>query len=229
MTFRECKTEELLGRLNGTEQKNAPKALFVAGDTSILARGGRVAIVGSRKASGEGLGRAARLARLVVEKGAVVVSGLAAGIDTAAHTSAIKHGGKTIAVIGTPLDRTYPKENEALQAEIARNHLLVSQFPAGRPVGRRDFIMRNLTMALICDVSVIVEASDSSGALSHGWEALRLGRPLFIMRAAAENFALTWPWKMIEHGAQVLTDDGLPGFWGQLPAREPRQDPSPSF
>ena len=93
MTFREFKPEELLGRLNETEQRNAPKALFVAGDTSILDRGGRVAIVGSRKASDEALSRARKLAGLVVKNGAVVVSGLAAGIDTAALQSAIKHGG----------------------------------------------------------------------------------------------------------------------------------------
>lgn len=229
MTFREFKPEELLGRLNETEQRNAPKALFAAGDTSILERGGRVAIVGSRKASSEALSRARKLAGLVVKNGGVVVSGLAAGIDTAAHTAAIQHGGKTIAVIGTPLDRCYPKENREFQDEIARNHLLVSQFPVGYPMGKRNFIMRNRTMALICDVSVIVEAGETSGSISQGWETLRLGRPLFIMKAVAENPALAWPRELLEYGAQILSDDCLPEFQEQIPTREPFQEASIAF
>src|SRR5260221_5567929 len=90
---------ELLGPLNEVEKKFAPKELFVLGHTEILEEGPRVAIVGSRDASENGLRRAKKLARLVCERSGVVVSGLAKGIDTAAHTSAIESNGKTIAVI----------------------------------------------------------------------------------------------------------------------------------
>ena len=133
-TLRESRAysvEELLGPLTTIEKVNAPPELYAAGDLRLLRGGVRVSIVGSRKATREGLGRAHRLARDLAGHGVYVVSGLAAGIDTAAHVGAIDGGGRTIAVMGTPLNRTYPKENEALADRIAREHLLVSQFGPG--------------------------------------------------------------------------------------------------
>ena len=108
MSYQSVSPQELLGPLNEVEQKNAPKTLYVAGDTGILAEGARVAIVGARKASPEGLRRASKLAGLLARRGIVIVSGLAEGIDTAAHTAAIHRGGRTIAVLGTPLDQVFP-------------------------------------------------------------------------------------------------------------------------
>lgn len=198
--------EELLGPLNDVEAKNSPRELFVQGDRSILANGGRVAIVGSRGASALGIARAQKLAKLLVENGHVVVSGLARGIDTAAHVTAIEHGGKTIAVIGTPLDQSYPKENSGLQAEIARDHLLVTQFAPGSRGGKHNFPMRNRTMALLSAATVIIEAGESSGTISQGWEALRLGRSLFIAKSVVDNPALTWPAQMLGYGAEILSD-----------------------
>src|SRR5882724_3870549 len=107
--------EQLLGPLNELERKQAPKKLFVRGSAKLLQIYPRVSIVGSRKASAAGLGRAKRLAGIVAEAGGVVVSGLALGVDAAAHWGAIAAGGKTVAVIGTPLDKSYPKENAELQ------------------------------------------------------------------------------------------------------------------
>ena len=123
MSFAGYRPSDLLGPLNEVEQKNAPKALFVAGDTGILEQGARVSIVGARKASPEGIKRASKLASLLARQGVVVVSGLAEGIDTAAHEGAINHGGRTIGVIGTPLDQVYPKKNTELQARIKWEHL----------------------------------------------------------------------------------------------------------
>ena len=115
------------------------------------------------------MAEAGDIARVLTREGkAVIVSGLARGIDTAAHKAAIEAGGKTIAVLGTPLDRTYPAENKALQAEIIKNHLAVSQFRVGSEVFSSNFIRRNRVMALIADASVIVEAGESSGSLSQG-------------------------------------------------------------
>lgn len=199
--------EQALGPLNEFEKKHAPQALYLLGDVTLLEhRLPRVSIVGSRKASREGLARAAKLARALVGEEIVVVSGLADGIDTAAHRAAMEAAGRTIAVIGTSLDQSYPRSNAALQTEIARNHLVVSQFPSGYPTTKANFPLRNRTMALIVDASVIVEAGDSSGTLSQGWEALRLGRSLFIMRSVLENPKLTWPAEMMAYGAQVLED-----------------------
>jgi DNA processing protein len=201
----ETTPRELLGPLNEVEGKHAPERLFAAGDVSLLRQGARVAIVGSRQASSAGLRRARKLAAQLAREGVVVVSGLAEGIDAAAHEAALGAGGRTIAVLGTPLDRTYPRQHEALQRRIMAEHLAITPFASGAPVLRRNFPYRNLLMALISDATVIVEASDSSGALSQGWEALRLGRLLFVLKSSVEAPDLAWPKKMLQYGAQVLT------------------------
>ena len=211
--------EELLGSLNEVERKFVPKQLFVVGHLEIMQEGARVSIVGSREASDVGLRRAKKLARLVCERGGIVVSGLARGVDTAAHTAAIEAGGKTIAVIGTPQSQAYPKENSELQALIQRDFLCVSQFPEGYPVQPKNFPIRNRTMALISDATVIVEAGQTSGSISQGWEALRLGRGLFIAKALTENSKLTWPAEMMSYGARVLADDSIDDFFEFLPSR----------
>lgn len=197
--------EELLGPLNEVESKYAPKHLFIQGDRGLLSNGPRVAIIGSRRASGEGLRRAAKLTIELVREGVIIVSGLAEGIDTMAHSTAIESGGRTVAVIGTPLDDVFPAKNRRLQADIASHHLLVSQFSPGTPVRRENFPQRNRTMALLSHASVIVEAGETSGSLSQGWEALRLGRPLFLLQSILKNSELKWPRELIDHGASVLT------------------------
>lgn len=206
MSPRPVPIEDLFGPLNEVESKFAPRLLYARGHDELLRIGRRVSIVGSRQASELGQRRAARLARILSEHGITVVSGLALGIDTAAHRAAIQHGGRTIAVIGTPLDEAYPKENADLQAQIAREHLLVSQFAPSQPVQKQNFILRNRTMALVSDASVIVEAGEGSGSLSQGWEALRLGRPLFLMKNIVEDARLRWPSEMLDYGAYVLSE-----------------------
>lgn len=224
MNYPETTPEELLGPLNDLEQKHAPRTLFVAGDVALLHRGARVAIVGSRKPSTEGIARAKRLARILAERGDIVVSGLAMGIDTAAHEEAIASGGKTIAVLGTPLDEVSPRENASLQALIMREHLAVSQFACGNPIGRGNFPLRNRTMALLSDATVIVEAQEGSGTLHQGWEAIRLGRGLFIAKSTADDSSLSWPKEMLHYGAEILADDTLELFFDQLPPRRAVKD-----
>lgn len=219
LDYREATAEELLGPLNEVERKNAPPRLFVAGDTAMLREGARVAIVGSRKASPAGVGRARKLAKLLVDRGVVVVSGLAEGIDTAAHTATVEAGGRTTAVIGTPIDKVYPKQNRDLQNRIRSEQLLVSQFPVGSPTQRKNFPLRNRTMALIADATVIIEASDTSGSLSQGWEALRLGRGLFITKSVADDSRLKWPAELMHYGARVLSDETVEELFDFLPPR----------
>ncbi len=191
----------LLGSLSEIEQKFAPDSLFVAGKIPLPLPHPRVAIVGTRTPSPEGLKLASRLSRTLAQQGVIIVSGLARGIDTAAHTTAIGSGGRTIAVLGTPLSQVYPRENAELQATIMRDHLAVSQFEEGRPVQRTNFVVRNRTMALIADASVIVESGEGGGSLHQGWEALRLGRPVFIHSREFVKRGLEWPRKMAEYGA----------------------------
>lgn len=198
--------EMLLGPLNDVERKHAPSKLFVAGPMEIPLPSPRASIVGSRKASRKGLEAARELARFLASKGAVIVSGLAEGIDTAAHTSAMSNGGRTIAVIATPLDRCFPAQNAKLQDEIRLRHLLISQFEVGRRVLRQNFILRNRTMALISNAAIIVEAKDDSGSLHLGWEALRLGRPLFMWREVLDDPSVRVPQEMLKYGAIRLEE-----------------------
>src|ERR1700733_7802554 len=116
--------------------------LYAAGDTRLLNRPS-MAVVGSRRASHEGRALAAEVACQLVRRGLVVLSGLAAGIDATAHEAAMLEGGRTIAVIGTSLDETYPRHHASLQARIANEHLVVSPFESGTPMAPWHFPKRN--------------------------------------------------------------------------------------
>lgn len=166
-----------------------------------------IAVVGSRKASAEGVKRAKRLARELVERNFTVVSGLAQGIDIAAHTSALDAGGRTIGVIGTPLGVYYPKPHREMQDRIARDHLLISQVPVLRydrqavPQNRLFFPERNVTMSALTEGTVIVEAGETSGTLTQARAALHQGRKLFILDSCFERTDITWPRRFEKLGA----------------------------
>jgi DNA processing protein len=198
------------------EKKYAPENLFVEGDSSLLYEGLKVSVVGSRKPSLQGVEDARCITRTLVNHGAIVVSGLAEGIDTVAHETVIECGGRTITVVGTPLDVTYPKKNTELFDYIKKEHLAVSQFPKGYPTRKENFPMRNRTMALISDATIIIEASEISGTRHQGWEALRLGRVVFIMKSVIEK-NLSWPKEMMKYGAQELTCELLPEIIYDIP------------
>lgn len=173
-----------------------------------------VAVVGSRKASREGQLRARRLAKELVARGFVVVSGLAAGIDTAVHRAALESGGATIAVAGTPLGEIYPQENRALQEEIATKHLLISQVPVLRhskqsPKHNRLFFPeRNVTMSALTEATVIVEAGETSGTLVQARAALHQERKLLILDSCFKKSDLTWPARLEKQGAIRITGPG---------------------
>ena len=172
-----------------------------------LAESPIVSVIGTRNPSDAGKQRARLLATKLVEDGWTVISGLAAGIDTEAHRAAIAAGGKTIAVIGTPISHHYPLENQALQELIAREHLLLSQIPILRyeaqssDSNRFFFPQRNITMSALSKATVIVEASESSGTLIQAREALRQGRKLFILDSCFAQSGLTWPARFVKEGA----------------------------
>lgn len=216
--------KEYRSHLTEIELKNSPEELYYEGDFSLLYQGQRVAVVGSRKVSPEGRIRAEVITKKLVEKGITVVSGLAQGVDTVAHTTAIKQGGKTISVLGTPLDKVYPKENKDLLETIKKDHLVISQFPVNYPSKPSNFPIRNRTMALISDATIIIEASEKSGTRHQGWEALRLGRTVLILENIAQNKALTWPSEMIEYGAQVLSRDNFDDILDNLPFLTEKMD-----
>ena len=223
--FKKLSPEELLGPLNDVERKHAPKSLYVAGDMNLCKDLPRVSVIGTRQVSDDGKKRARSLTRMLVERKIVIVSGLARGVDACAHQTAIDFGGKTIAVLGTPLDQFYPRENESLQKEIMTRHLAISQFPPGHPIERKNFVIRNRTMALISHATIIIEANDGSGTLHQGWEALRLGRPLFFLESIAKRADLRWPREMLNYGAQVLRRENIDILSEYLPHQFAGSDP----
>lgn len=185
--------------------KRAPLVLFLRGIGDLMQMP-CVSVVGSRAATQEGKLRAQKVAIALTENNYGIVSGLAKGIDTAAHTATIKAGGRTIAVVGTPIDKAYPRENASLQEKIAQGHLLISQFPLAQPVSKYNFPQRNYTMCGLSIATVIVEAGETSGALYQAKACIDEGRKLFIMQSLLENKALTWPAKYIDKGAIILKD-----------------------
>jgi DNA processing protein len=170
-----------------------------------------VAVVGTRTPTPDGIARTRGLVAKLVRDDLTVVSGLAAGIDTVAHETAIAEGGRTIAVIGTPLSHIYPKENTELQRKIANEYLLISQVPVRR-YERQDyrrnrlfFLERNITMSALTEATIIVEAGETSGTLTQARAALHQGRALFILHNCFRN-GLTWPQKFAEKGAIRVVD-----------------------
>lgn len=171
-----------------------------------------VAVVGTRKPSDEGRRRTRKLVRQLVEDGWTIVSGLATGVDSEAHRTALAHEGQTIAVIGTPLSEAYPKENRELQAELVENYLVISQVPVFRyyqqtwKVNRHFFPERNITMSALTEATIIVEAGNTSGTLTQARAALQQGRKLLILESCFQNPELTWPARFEERGAIRIRD-----------------------
>ena len=163
-----------------------PPMVFVAGNLS-PADARAVAVVGARKATHDGTKKAGVIAEHLVDSGFTVVSGLAAGIDTAAHTASLARGGRTVAVIGTGLARSYPPENQALQRRIASECAVISQFWPDAPPSRRSFPMRNAVMSGITLATVVIEASDTSGSRIQARLALAQGRPVFLLASLVDR------------------------------------------
>ncbi|HZS25085.1 MAG TPA: DNA-processing protein DprA [Gaiellaceae bacterium] len=159
-----------------------------------------LAVVGTRQASDEGLAQADGLARSLAERGVTVVSGLARGIDTAAHRGALAAGGRTIAVLGTGITVVYPAENAGLADEIvASGGALVSQFWPDSPPTRYRFPMRNRTMSGLALGTVVVEASHTSGARMQARVAIEHGKRVFLVEGLVTKEQ--WAQRYRDHAA----------------------------
>lgn len=210
---------EARGPLTDLTRRGAARVLYLRGDRTLLELGTRVAVVGSRRASPQGLEWTRLVTEALVDRDVTVVSGLAKGIDTVAHRTALDLGGKTVAVLGTGLDRCAVATNRCLQDEIGERGLLVSQFPTGSTPGRSNFPRRNKTMALLSDATLVVEAAENSGTRHQGWEALRLGRPVLFPRRFLAMTSARWPGEMVAHGAFAFDAGSLPRVLDELPYR----------
>lgn len=188
-----------------SQTNEAPPYLFMRGNVRLVDYP-TVAVVGTRNPTEEGINKAWNLARLLGKYRLVVASGLAKGIDTAAHQGSLNNKYPTIAVIGTPLTKVYPKENEKLQQQIAEEGLIISQFPPSSPIQRWNFPMRNAVMSGISLATVIVEAGETSGALIQADYALKQKRLVFIPQSALSNPKLKWPKKYVQRdGAESFS------------------------
>jgi DNA processing protein len=160
-----------------------------------------VAIVGTRKPTDDGIARARAIAGGLASQGATVVSGLAAGIDSAAHTAALANGGRTVAVIGTGLRKFYPAANRVLQEQIGREHLVISQFWPDSPPTKTSFPMRNAVMSGYAAATVVIEAAWRSGARMQARLALEHGRPVFLHESLMDH---DWAREYSRRGAVVV-------------------------
>lgn len=186
-----------------------PATLFVAGDGAALAERA-VAIVGTRRASGYGLSTATDLGDELARAGMVVVSGLAIGIDGAAHRAAVNAGGRTVAVLPSPLNRVYPPRHRGLARDIVRcGGALVSEVAIGAPVGKPDFARRNRIIAGLSEAVVVVEAPDRSGALLTASAAIGIGRELYAVPGQIDAQAARGCNRLIaDHQADMVTSVG---------------------
>lgn len=163
-----------------------------------------VAVVGTRDVSDVGRSRATRISRELVEHGVTVASGLAKGVDTAAHRAALDASGRTIAVIGTGIIRCYPAENKDLAEEVVENGALVSQFWPTRAPGRDTFPRRNRVTSGISQGTVVIEASSTSGAKMQARLASEHGKRVWLIQSLVNS--QPWARKMVDDGrATVVT------------------------
>lgn len=176
------------------EVHDFPPVIFVRGKLAQPDNG--ICIVGSRKAGQAALEAAAQIAQLVVHQNWTVVSGLAEGIDTAAHIETLNRGGRTVAVIGNGIDYYYPPKNRGLQHAIEDRGLVISQFWPGTSPKKYSFPMRNAVMSAYARATIIVSAKENSGTRHQAKQAAAHGRPLVVSRAVYEN--TTWARKLVD-------------------------------
>ncbi len=179
-----------------------PALLFVAGDASLLWHP-QVAVVGSRRPSPAGLSRSRQFARAFAGAGWTVTSGLAEGIDTAAHEGALATG-RTVAVVGTGLDQAYPARNAALMARIAAEGAVVSEHPPGTPAIASHFPSRNRIIAGLSLGTLVVEAAMRSGALISARLAAEAGREVFALPGSPDNPVARGCHRLIREGAALV-------------------------
>lgn len=185
-----------------------PAVLFTRGDPNVIA-GPRVAIVGTRSASRYGIDLAFELGRDLSAAGVAVVSGLAVGIDGAAHAGALAaETAPPIAVVGSGLDVVYPRRHEALWREVERRGVVLSEAPLGAPPERWRFPARNRIIAALADAVIVVESRELGGSMHTVAEAVRRGRPVFAAPGPIRSATSAGTNRLLRDGAQVLCDTG---------------------
>ena len=182
-----------------------PHLLYVYGETDLTDRF-PVAVVGTRRASAYGLTHTREIAAELAQTGVCVVSGLALGIDAAAHTGALDGGGRTVAVLGSALDKPYPQENEPLMRRILESGgSVVSEYAPGTPPSRYSFLQRNRIIAGMCLGTLVTEGPRRSGALNTATRTLENGREVFALPGNVDSSGAQLPNMLISEGARLVT------------------------
>jgi DNA processing protein len=197
-----------------------PVLLYVKGDPRVLARPA-LAIVGARSATPQGIANAEAFARALGEAGLTIVSGLAVGIDAAAHRGALAHtAGTTVAVIGTGADRVYPARHRALAHQIAARGAIVSEYPLGAPPLPQHFPRRNRLIAGLARGVLVVEAAVGSGSLITARLAADSGREVFAIPGSIHSPLARGCHRLIRDGAKLVetAEDVLEELRGSVPA-----------
>lgn len=185
------------------EMPAPPAALFVAGDVGALWRP-QIAIVGSRQASQAGVANALAFTRALVAAGFAITSGLAEGIDGAAHAAALDAGGHTVAVLGTGPDRVYPSRHHELAARVRGRGALVSEFPPGTAGHPTHFPRRNRVIAGLSVATLVIEAGLRSGSLITARNAAESGRDVFALPGSIHNPLARGCHQLIRQGARLV-------------------------
>lgn len=182
-----------------------PHLLYVYGETDLTDRF-PVAVVGTRRASAYGLTHTREIAAELAQTGVCVVSGLALGIDAAAHTGALDGGGRTVAVLGSALDKPYPQENDPLMRRILESGgSVVSEYAPGTPPSRYSFLQRNRIIAGMCLGTLVTEGPRRSGALNTATRTLENGREVFALPGNVDSPGAQLPNMLISEGARLVT------------------------
>ena len=182
-----------------------PLVLYIRGQLESINRGGNsIAVVGSRRPSHYGINMAKALSVSAVSAGWVVVSGLATGIDTAAHKATLEAGGLTVAVLGSGLGRLYPQENLDLARQITEKGAVISEFPMNYPPDKRSFPMRNRIISGITAGTIVVEAGVKSGTLITADQAAEQGRTVFAVPGRADQPHSRGCHRLIRTGAVLI-------------------------
>lgn len=208
-------------------RENAPSMLWTRGALDALRVQPRVAIVGTRRATAYGERVTREIATAFARAGACVVSGLAVGIDGTAHRATLEAGGTTIAVLGTGIDRIFPKANRHLQLAIAERGLLISELEPDQHGWKSTFLQRNRIIAALASLTIVVEAPVTSGALNTADHALGLGRSLAAVPGPIDQPQSVGTNGLIHAGAHIITcaEDALSLVNLTPPPRVPRVDP----
>jgi len=207
------------------KQIHDPPALFYLRGT--LPVGSSFAIVGSRRATPGGLRLTEEIAAELAGRGVTIISGLARGIDTAAHRGALSAGGPTLAVLGCGIDRAYPQENVDLFRKLLEKNAVISEYPPGVEPLPGHFPGRNRIISGLSNGVLIVEAADGSGSLITGDFALEQGRELFAVPGAVKSATSYGTNRLIKDGARVVTEaqDILDSLWPGTRSKPSPTDP----